>query len=225
MAIALYLGDEADLAAAATVFKGWLGARDAYQGFQYGEPWWQASPKRPRGINKKGTTIDGFSVDGVLPDDQRRGGPFTWPPPKVPYVYEALQGALAQAVILDRKGYDVWDWRERALLRAFAWLHDMAQYPAEGDDTWQPHVINRVYGTLFPAPTPAGAGKNVGWTDWTHHSCNADLDSDGVVGPVDMELLISAWGTDPNGPPDFDRDGVVDSEDLSALNDHWGPCP
>ena len=49
------------------------------------------------------------------------------------YVYEGLQGAL---------------------LRAFRWLHEQADYPAEGDDTWMPHVINRVYRTDFPAPVP-----------------------------------------------------------------------
>jgi len=29
-------------------------------------------------------------------------------------------------------------------------------------------VINNYYGTDFPAPVPSRAGKNVGWTDWTH---------------------------------------------------------
>jgi hypothetical protein len=37
-----------------------------------------------------------------------------------------------------------------------------------GDDTWQPHLINKVYGSTFPAPTPSRPGKNVGWADWTH---------------------------------------------------------
>ena len=82
-------------------------------------------------------------------------------------MYEGLQGALAQAVILHRAGYDVWEWQDRALLRAFTWLHEQADFPAQGDDTWQPHVINHFYGTSFPAPVPARPGKNVGWTDWT----------------------------------------------------------
>ena len=58
--------------------------------------------------------------------------------------------------------------KDKALLRAFRWLHDVALFPAEGDDTWQPHVINHYYGTSFPEVVPARAGKNVGWTDWTH---------------------------------------------------------
>jgi hypothetical protein len=104
----------------------------------------------------------------VLPDDQRRAGTFRWPPPKENYVYEGLQGALAEAVILHRAGYDVFNWQDRALLRAFQWLHTQASFPATGDDSWEPYVVNKYYGTSFPAPVPSKPGKNVGWTDWTH---------------------------------------------------------
>jgi len=107
-------------------------------------------------------------VDGVLPDDQRRSGCFSWPPPKENYVYEGLQGALAQAIILSRQGYDVWNWRDKALLRAFQWLDQEARFPATADDSWQPHLVNFYYRTAFPAPIPSSPGKNVGWTDWTH---------------------------------------------------------
>ena len=168
VAIAAYLGDRADLARAARVFKGWLGDRSAYSGFTFKDRAWQAAPNRPVGINPKGAAKYGHPIGGALPDDQRRGGGFVWPPPKENYVYSALQGALAQAVILHRAGYPVWKWEDEALRRAFAWLHEHADYPAEGDDTWQPHVINYYYGTDFPAPVPAEPGKNVGWTDWTH---------------------------------------------------------
>ena len=167
-AIAAYLWDEAELARTARVFKGWLGDREAYAGFAFKDRDWQANPDDPVAINPKGASKRGHSIDGVLPDDQRRGGGFTWPPPKENYVYSALQGALAQAVVLSRAGYDVWAWEDKALLRAFRWLHDVADYPAEGDDTWQPHVINYYYDTKLPAPVPSNPGKNVGWTDWTH---------------------------------------------------------
>jgi len=104
----------------------------------------------------------------VLPDDQRRASGFVWPPPKENYVWEALQGAVAQAVILHRAGYDVWEWQDQALLRAVRWLHEQCLYPASGDDDWEPHVINYFYGSSFPARIPSHPGKNVGWTDWTH---------------------------------------------------------
>jgi len=167
-AVAVYLGDRTELERTALVFRGHLGDRASYAGFAFGALDWQADPTRPVGINPKGATIFGHSVDGVLPDDQRRSGPFAWPPPKENYVYEGLQGALATAVILHRFGYDVWNWEDQALLRAFRWLHEVADFPAVGDDTWQPHLINHYYGTSFPAPIPTQPGKNVGWTDWTH---------------------------------------------------------
>lgn len=167
-AVAAYLGDQAELQRIATVFKGWLGDRSAYAEFKFGKLFWQADASKPVGINPKGAKRGSFSLDGVLPDDQRRGGGFAYPYPKENYVYGALAGALAQAIILHRAGYDVWNWQDQALLRAFNWLHKEARFPAEGDDTWEPHVINYYYGTDFSAPVPARPGKNVGWTDWTH---------------------------------------------------------
>ncbi len=168
MAVARYLRDDAELARAAQVFKGWLGDRAAYAGFSYGSLSWQFDASKPVGINPKGATKSGHNIDGVLPDDQRRGGSFAWPPPKENYVYEGLQGALAQAVILHRAGYDSFAWQDQALRRAFVWLHEQCNYPASGDDTWQPHLVNHYYGTAFPAPSPSSPGKSVGYTEWTH---------------------------------------------------------
>jgi len=167
-AVAAYLGDRTELARVAQVFKGYLGDRRSYAGFRYGDLAWQCDPQRPVGINPKGCGLDGHLLDGVLPDDQRRSGELTWPPPHENYVYEGLQGALVQAVILHRAGYDAFDWGDRALLRAVQWLYDTAHFHAVGDDTWIPYVVNYFYGTNFPAPEVARAGKNVGWTNWTH---------------------------------------------------------
>jgi len=167
-AVAAYLGDDEELDRIAQVFKGWLGNRNSYSGFKYGDLYWQADPANPVAINPKGATLQGHNVDGVLPDDQRRGGSFSWPPPQENYVYEALQGALLEAVILHRAGYDVWNWEDKALLRAFTWLHNVADFPAEGDDLWQPFIINYFYGTDFPVPSTSRYGKNVARTCWTH---------------------------------------------------------
>ncbi len=174
IAISLYLGDDADVARAAHVFRGWLGDSGGWQGFEFGERDWQASRRgRLFGVNPVGAARDGHSIDGVLPDDQRRGGGFRWPPPRENYVYEALQGAIAQAVLLDRAGYAPFEWGDRALLRAFLWLHDEADYPARGDDTWLPHLVNAAYGTSFPAPIPSQPGKGMGFSDWTHGAAAA----------------------------------------------------
>ncbi|NUO79761.1 alginate lyase family protein [candidate division KSB1 bacterium] len=200
VAAAVYLNDQAEIARCAQVFKGWLGDRASYAGFQYGDLSWQANPNQPVGINHKGAQKGGHSVDGVLPDDQRRGGGFKWPAPKENYVYEALQGALAQAVILSRAGYPVWSWQDRALLRAFQWLHSETNFPASGDDTWEPYIINYYYRTNFPAPTVASTGKNVGWTDWTHP--NAGRGTTGVDEPSD-ELMPATFTLEQNYPNPF----------------------
>ncbi len=170
LAAAMYLRDEQEIKRCAEVFKGWLGDRKLYAGLRYKDLSWQADPDKPVGINPEGSMKQGHSIDGVLPDDQRRGGHFTWPPPRENYVYTALQGAVAQAVLLSRCGYDVWEWEDRALLRAFQWLYRVADYPAEGDDMWMPFVINKAYGISLPSPTPAKIGKNVAFADWTHGS-------------------------------------------------------
>ena len=97
----------------------------------------------------------------------RRGGSFQWPPQKTGYAWEGLQGALVQAEILHRAGYPAWEWEDQALLRAVQFLHGIG-WEAEGDDEWQPWLINYYYGTSFPVVIGARPGKNMGWTDWTH---------------------------------------------------------
>ncbi|MBF0624163.1 MAG: alginate lyase family protein [Magnetococcales bacterium] len=170
IAVALYLRDAQELHQAARVFKGYLGDREAWNDFKFGALDWQADPRHPVGVNPKGAKgPGGENFDGLLPDDQRRCcKQLTWPPPYENYVYEALQGALAAAVMLHRVGYDVWNWQDQALLRAFRWKHDVAGYPPKKDDLWETHVINHSYGTRFPVTTPTRPGKNVGYTDWTH---------------------------------------------------------
>jgi hypothetical protein len=168
-AVAAYLGNKKEIARVAQVFKGWLGDRSSYAAFQYGADLsWQCNPAIPVGINPKGCVREGHSLDGVLPDDQRRAGKFTWPPPQENYVYEALQGAMVQAVILQRAGYNVFQWQDQALLRAFQWLYSENGFPAQGDDVWLIPLVNYYYGTSFPFQGAGKPGKNMGWTDWTH---------------------------------------------------------
>ncbi len=167
-AVAAYLGDLAELQRTAQVFRGWLGERAAYAGFSYGELSWQCDAFHPVGINPAGCTKEGHVIDGVLPDDQRRGGVFVWPPFQENYVWEALQGAIVQAEILSRFGFDSYNWSQRALLRAASWLQVQDGFPATGDDSWEPHVLNFRYTSALFAPVPSRPGKNTGFTDWTH---------------------------------------------------------
>lgn len=48
-----------------------------------------------------------------------------------------------------------------------------------------------------------------------------DLDCDGVVGAVDLGILLGAWG-DTDTPYDLDGDGIVDASDLAILLGAWG---
>lgn len=161
-AIDRYVGDAPDLARAVTVFRGWLGDRSAYASFSYGDLSWQSDPSHPVGINPKGATIAGHDVDGVLPDDQRRSGSFSWPPPNGNYVWEALQGATLTGVLVP----DAWGWSDNALERAVRWQYEVNDYPPAGDDTCTPWTVNHFAGTSFAAATPCQPGKGFGFTDW-----------------------------------------------------------
>ena len=125
IAVALYLGDNAELDRAATVFHGWLGNRSAYAGFTYGDLAWQSDKASPVGINPVGATIQGHNVDGAEPEELRRAGGFTWPPGKTDYAWEGLQGALVQAQLLTRAGIPAWEWESKALLRAANFLYGL----------------------------------------------------------------------------------------------------
>lgn len=167
VAIDVYLGDRADLDRAWSVFRGWAGDRGSYAGFKYGDTSWQCFPASPVGINPAGCAVSGHDVGGVLPDDQRRGGSFRWPPPCEGYVHEGLQGALVQAQILERAGYGAFAASNRALERAYVWLTTQG-CNASGDDSTYPLIANRAYGRSFPVGSGGDVGKNIGWLRWTH---------------------------------------------------------
>ena len=63
-------------------------------------------------------------------------------------------------------------------------------------------------------------------------TCTGDINGDGMVGVVDLLLLLSEWGacaSCPAGtllcPADFDGSGDVGVKDLLILLGNWGPCP
>ncbi len=176
IAASIYLGDGADVARAAQVYQGWVGDRGAYADFIYEEDFtWHADPDAPLGINPPGATRDGRSIDGVIPDDMRRGCSITWPPCETNYPWEGLQGAVGQAELLRRAGFDSYGWSSQAIRRSVQFYLNLSQeypggewWPDEGeDDAWTVWVVNRAYGTSFPTAT-VRPGKNMAWTDWTH---------------------------------------------------------
>ena len=170
----IYLGDRRDLARAAAVFKGWLGDRATYHGFHYGEDLsWQANPDAPVGVDPSGAVRDGNSLDGALPDDMRRGCSMRLPPCPTLYPWEAMEGAVEQAELLSRQGYDAWNWGEQALRRAATFLFELhnrygaSDWGAPAGHAWVPWLLNARYGTHFPVTSPAQPGKGMGFTDWT----------------------------------------------------------
>jgi hypothetical protein len=176
IAASIYLGDGADVARAAQVFQGWVGDRAAYAGFVYEEDFsWHTDPGAPLGINPPGSTRDGRSIDGVLPDDMRRGCELRWPPCPTNYPWEGLQGAVAQAELLRRAGFDSYGWSSQAIRRSVQFYLDLSREFPDGewwadedeDDAWTVWVVNRAYGTSFPT-VATRPGKNMAWTDWTH---------------------------------------------------------
>ena len=153
--------------------RGWLGDRAAYTGFTFdADVSWQADRSRPVGVDLPGASLQGLSVDGALPDDMRRGCSFRIPPCHTDYGWEGLQGAVVQAQILYRQGYDAWNWSNQALFRAAAFfgrLHaEFGGWWAVDDDTWVPWMINHAYGTSFPTAPVVREGKNMSFTDWLY---------------------------------------------------------
>lgn len=169
----LYIGDTTDLADAVKVFQGWLGDRTKYSGFKWGGLDWQADKANPVGINKKGATLNGKNVDGCLPDDQRRTGGYTWPPPCGNYPAGALGPVYVTVEMLRRNGYDSPAWSDSAPLRAAKWrtgtVDGKTACSFSGDDAWQPFLINKLYpGAGIPGGNAASEGKPMAWTGWTH---------------------------------------------------------
>ena len=211
MAADVYLGDAKDLARAAAVFKGWLGDRASYHGFQYGSLSWQADPKAPVAIDPKGATRGGRSIDGALADDMRRGCGLKFPPCPTGYPWEAMQGAVVQAEILHRQGYDSWNWGHRALLRAVRFLADLnRRYPGggwgvSGDDTWIPWLINARYGTRLPTVTPTQPGKGMGFTDWTLAAASSS--GRGTAGPATVRHRAAGAASGTRGAAKAARGG------------------
>ncbi len=135
---------------------------------------WHVDENNPRRINPQGSVKQGMNIDGIIPDDMRRGGSFSDPPGYTGYPWEYLQGELMAARILDRAGLSIWNIDNNALYRAAYALqirleNDYGGWKAEGDDEWQLPYWDEAYGSNWsdaydPATTRIyDHGKNAGW--------------------------------------------------------------
>lgn len=178
----LYLGDTADLAAAARVTRGFLGDRSAYAGFTNNLDaadlsWTCTGSATTYTPENAACSRGGVNLDGAIATDISRGGTLRWPPtdPGIPYQLESIQGVGLQVELLYRHGYsDAWIWSNSALKRAAAMVTRSA---ASGGTGWNettasrqmPWLLNKRYGTSIPTRT-AGMGRSIGFTDWLYGS-------------------------------------------------------
>lgn len=146
----------------------------------YGEKSWQCDPNNPRWINAPTNcviTCSGKPVDvsGVIPDDMRRGDSCRQAPVATGYPWEALQGLVVGARILERAGMPVWHVGDKAICRAASVLQEGRygnSWKASGDDLWQLVFLDEACGTTWAAEAGAGkweSGKNAGWGFVTLH--------------------------------------------------------
>jgi hypothetical protein len=162
--IGVYTNDARFVSIAAAAQRAFLSGVGGH--LKYTGTTWHAGTPRA-GINGVGATISGHDVDGVIPEDQRRTGEYTWPAPEGSYPWEALQGTIVAGVVLQRAGALPFNTGSNAIVRAAKWLTYTNTNAASGDDTWQPWVLNKLGGAGLPTSS-ASSGKNMGYTDWTH---------------------------------------------------------
>jgi hypothetical protein len=176
IAVNLYLNDTTRLNQLARAYREYIGENVTPKTMVYEATNWHADSNNKAGVNRKGTIIQGKHVSGVLPEDWRRGSSFNWPPTPSGYMLEGLQGFAVTAILLHRANLVPFSAGDNALVRAMDMVHGTGEaaanspvfkYIPSGDDTWIPWVVNYYGGTSFPT-SPSIAGKNMGWTDWTH---------------------------------------------------------
>jgi len=139
-------------------------------GYVYGNDWsWHFDENNLRLINPKGASKIGFNIDGIIPDDMRRGGFFQTPPIQTAYPWEYMQGLVMAARILERAGLPIWSVGDSAIYRAaYALQVRLAPdsgWAAIGDDTWMLPFLDKAYGTKWSGAQERlwEHGKNVGW--------------------------------------------------------------
>jgi hypothetical protein len=165
-AIYRYLGDDALLA---DVRDYWVkGVTGPNPGLSYdADVSWHADPSDLRLINPAGSSKQGVDIDGIIPDDMRRGASFTTGTPVFTgYPWEHLQGVLMAARVLQRAGLPIWNVDQDAIGRAaYALQVRLAgEFVAKGDDLWQLAFLDQAYGTSYSGSESVwGAGKNTGF--------------------------------------------------------------
>lgn len=173
IAIDIYLGDTADLDAAVGRLKLYLG--ETFEG----EPWARSGSYDrswaciPSGLQVAFVPVNpsscGQEKDGIIVEDASRSdAPFpSWNDVGIDYTFHAYTAQLVAALLLDRRGYDVWNWGEQALRRVMDRLEHLGVATGNGREsaTHASWVARYVYGADYPT-APADPGNTLGYTDW-----------------------------------------------------------
>jgi hypothetical protein len=162
-AVAIYLGDRADLDRAWAIFRGYAdGSWSRFKPTADYDPAWQCGstyiPINPA------CSKDGRNLDGAPVDDAARS---SYPTPDGGYINEAMQGYALMGVLFSRQGYPAWSTGDNAILRVaqFQQRHGIWNYHSTGYHTgW---VINHFYGANLPLAA-AVPGRLLGYTDWLY---------------------------------------------------------
>lgn len=178
----LYLGDGADLAAAAKVTQGFLGDRSKYAGFGHNldadDLSWTCTGSQASYTPVSPSCVrGGINVSGAVATDVSRGGARAMPPPDpgIPYQLDSIQGLGMQVELLYRNGFPAaWGWSSNALKRM---ADVVSRSKAAGGTGWNetkasrqmPWLLNKRYGTNYPTQVE-GAGRAIGFTSWLYGS-------------------------------------------------------
>lgn len=137
-------------------------------------------------INPKGATCDNgsnYPADGVIPNDQGRGGNCPTSINTVPgytqYPWEGIQGSYLMAEMLRRQGYkdekgnDAFQTNDKALMRAleYQWYLQTKFGGVWYDNSraaWTKHLAYLRYGYRPLVYKASGSGRNMDFTQWTH---------------------------------------------------------
>ena len=178
-----YLNDTTRLADHGRVLKSYIDLAETY--YSYAPEWtstdwhYTTTASLKRGINPLGATKSGHSIDGVLPEEQRRTSSFTWPPPSTGNYPRGAMGQITNALMVLWHRYDAtcWDWGDSALERAVVWwstaFDGKSAFGWDGDDGSIPFLTNWAYSrseTGIVTPSEGGGGrsmnKSIDFTDY-----------------------------------------------------------
>lgn len=173
VSIDVYLGDATDLAIAVGRLKRWLG--EAQDGAQ-----WKATRDYdasyaciPAGATWQAVNGSGCGLDrdGMLVEDISRSALpfFSYDKSGIAYTMEALQAQLFAGILLQRQGYDVFNWGNQAFGRVMDWLQRQGK-PLGNNSGVEKHVSwipRHFYGRSYTT-TAAGMGRTLGFTDWLY---------------------------------------------------------